>query len=87
MKKLFLVRRITMIMFLIVLFGFSCLNLTYSLPYIREVIVNEHKDKELGQSKDEDLHKSVEDVIEDEVLFKDFFVESYEYIQKLININ
>ncbi len=91
MKKLFRVRIITMIIFLIFLFGFSILNFTYSLPYIKQAIYTENTNKHSRireiKNEDENFHNKIKNTIEENILGKGVFVEAYGYIQELMEKN
>ncbi len=90
MKKIFRVRNITMIVFIVVLFGFAIMNLKYSLPYIKEVIskeINNINNETSNQNENQYLYKKIEKTMEENVLGKDLFVEGYGYIQRLMQKN
>lgn len=83
MKTYFKVRSISTIIFLVFLFGFSAINICYSG---KEVF------KEIKTSIDKNLSpkefvNAVDAKINDKVIYKEAFIETYGYIQKLMDKN
>ncbi len=90
MKKIFRVRNITMIVFLVVLFGFTIVNLKYSLPNIKEIIsteMNNTGEQVANNGEEEYLYKKIERTMEENFIGKEIFVEGYGYIQQLMKKN
>lgn len=83
MKRYFTSRSILAIVFLVVLFGFSLINIIYSGKDVFKEIQT-GIEKKIGPKEFID---NIEKKINDKVAFKKVFIEGYGYIQKLMDKN
>lgn len=83
MKTYFKVRSISAIIFLVFLFGFSAINICYSGKEIFKE-VQTSIDKKLSPKE---FVTAIDTKINDKIIYKNKFVESYGYIQNLMNKN
>ncbi|HHQ8780088.1 TPA: alginate O-acetyltransferase AlgX-related protein, partial [Clostridioides difficile] len=83
MNRFFKVRLITAIMFLIVLFAFSIFNICYS----GKDMIQEIKNLVAEKSSLKDTISSIDNTVNDKVIYKNTFIETYGYLQKLMGKN
>lgn len=81
MRKYFTVRIVSAIIFLVVLLGFSVINIFY----LQKEIINEAKVYIEENLSVKELINNIETKINDKIFKKEFFIEAYGYIQKLMN--
>ncbi|AXU28554.1 TPA: hypothetical protein ACKONR_002097 [Clostridioides difficile] len=83
MNRFFKVRLITAIMFLIILFAFSIFNICYS----GKDTIQEIKNSIAEKSSLKDTISSIDNTVNDKVIYKNTFIETYGYLQKLMGKN
>lgn len=83
MKTYFKVRSISTIIFLVFLFGFSAINICYS----GKDVFNEIQTSIENNLSPKEFVDTVDAKINDKVIYKEAFIETYGYIQKLMDKN
>ena len=83
MKTYFKVRSISTIIFLVFLFGFSAINIYYS----GKDVFNEIQTSIDNNLSPKEFVDTVDAKINDKVIYKEAFIETYGYIQKLMDKN
>lgn len=81
MKRIFVVRIITAVLLLLVLFGFSGINLYYSYEPLREAVMGL---VEIGETDLKTYISTIDTTINEEVYEKNLFIEAYGYIHTLL---